>query len=388
MLAVLIVDLIVAGLIAVMAFWGFSRGLTVGTLALAGFGAGAVLGSRLAPLILHGGQSSTYAPEVALPGALLLGAVVAAVVERIGLRLHLHRRLDRLGAASPIAGALLGGCLGLVAAWLLGAVAIQVGSPGNQVRRSAILGRLDALLPPPGPAPAPAPKVAVSLPTFEGPPPAVGPADPRVTSSPGVRRAARSVVEIGVSGCGQAGIGSGWIAADGVVVTAGHVVVAGHAFRVRFKVGGETYPATPIWFDPRNDVGILRVPGVKGVPALPLVRGPRDGTPAAVLGFPLGRWKVRPARLGATSSTYVGHLSAGEPIGVSGNLYGRLITSFAGLGEPGNSGGPLVDGRGRVLTTVFGGPSAGRQYGYGVANAVVRSALRRAGPRVGTGPCP
>jgi len=381
--AVLIVDLIVAGLIAVMGIWGFSRGLTVTTLSLAGFGTGAVLGARLAPLVLHGGQSSTYAPEVALPGALLVGAVSAAVVE--GLAHRRHRRLDRL-SASPIAGALLGGCLGLVAAWLLGTVVMQVGSLGDQVRRSAILGRLDALLPPPGPPPAP--KVAYSLPTFEGPPPAVGPADPRVTGSPGVRRAARSVVEIEVSGCGHGGVGSGWIAADGVVVTAGHVVAGGHVFMVRFKVEGESYPATPIWFDPRNDVGILRVPGVKGVPALALVRDPKDGTPAAVLGFPLGRWKVRPARLGATSNTYTGHLSSAEPIGVSGNLFGRLITSFAGLGEPGNSGGPLVDRGGRVLTTLFGGFSTGRKYGFGVANAVVRSALRRAGPRVGIGPCP
>jgi len=379
---VLIVDLIVGGLIAVAVIWGFVHGLTVTTLALAGFGAGAVLGARLAPLLLHGGESSTYAPEVALPGALLVGALSAAVVERFGLRLR--RRLGGVGPASRIGGVLLGACLGLTAAWVLGSVALQVGSLGGQVRRSAILGRLDALLPPPGPAPAT--KVAYSLPTFAGPPPAVAPADPRVTGAAGVRRAGRSVVEIGGVACGHSGEGSGWVAADGVVATVAHVVAGGSVFMVRFKVGGKIYRGAPIWFDPRNDIAMLRVPGVKGAATLPLVRGPKPGTPAAVLGFPLGEWKVRPARLGATSSTYVGRLS-GELNGVSNNLYGRLITSFAGKAEPGVSGGPLVDGRGRVLTTLFAG-TVGGGYGWGVSNTLVRSALRRAGPRVGTGPCP
>ena len=121
------------------------------------------------------------------------------MVERFGLQLR--RRLGGLGPASRIGGVLLGACLGLTAAWVLGSVALQVGSLGGQVRRSAILGRLDALLPPPGPAPAT--KVAYSLPTFAGPPPAVAPADPRVTGAAGVRRAGRSVVEIGGVACGH-----------------------------------------------------------------------------------------------------------------------------------------------------------------------------------------
>jgi hypothetical protein len=45
-----------------------------------------------------------------------------------------------------------------------------------------------------------------------------------------------------------------------------------------------------------------------------------------------------------------------------------------------------VDRDGRVLTTVWGGRSD-RDGGFGVPNRFVRSALRHAGPRVGTGPC-
>jgi hypothetical protein len=42
----------------------------------------------------------------------------------------------------------------------------------------------------------------------------------------------------------------------------------------------------------------------------------------------------------------------------------------------GNSGGPIVDEQGRVLTTVFGGRTGlGPPGGYGVPNDAVRKAL-------------
>ncbi len=379
----LIVDLIVGGLIALMVGWGFSRGLTVTTLAMAGFAAGAVLGSRLAPLLLNGGLHSTYAPEVALPGALLLGALAAAVVERFGLRLR--HRLDRLGPANPVGGALLGACLGLVAAWMLGTVVMQVSSLGDQVRRSAILSRLDALLPPPGPAPVSEVASSDPFPTLEGPGPPVAALDPQVTREPGVRAATRSVVKISVLYCNHGKGGTGWIAADGIVATNAHVVAAEDVTSVRFRDRGPPYPATPIWFDPKNDIALLRVPGVKGVPALSLAGDPRAGSSAAMIGFPGGNWAVRPTRLGVTSRYIEGFLG-GHPLPreFSNKLFGRPITPFSGRAEPGNSGSPLVDGRGRVLTTAFGG---GHYNGLGVPNAFVRSALRRAGPPVGTGPC-
>jgi S1-C subfamily serine protease len=57
----------------------------------------------------------------------------------------------------------------------------------------------------------------------------------------------------------------------------------------------------------------------------------------------------------------------------------RTVTSFRGVVRHGNSGGPVVDGDGRVLTTVFastvGEKVAG---GYGVPNAIAAQALERA----------
>jgi hypothetical protein len=47
----------------------------------------------------------------------------------------------------------------------------------------------------------------------------------------------------------------------------------------------------------------------------------------------------------------------------------------------------MVDGQGRVLTTVFAATTRGPRGGYGVPNAVVRDALARASRPVSTGRC-
>lgn len=380
----LVVDLILGALIALTVIWGFWRGVTVTTLALAGFGAGAVLGARLAPLVLNGGLHSDYAPEVAIPGALVMGAVAAALVERLGLRLG--RRLDRLGRASPVAGALLGGALGLTAVWLLGTVAIEIDSLRDDARRSAILSRLDAVLTPPGPPLGLKVVYPDPFPTFRGTFPGLSPVVQIVTHAPGVVAATRRVLRVVKFGCNEAGTGSGWIAADGVVVTNAHVAAFAQILSVQFRGARHSYPATPIWFDPKNDIALLRVPGLQGLSPLTMAPDARAGTAGALIGFPLGRWAVRPARLGLTSRTIGGQLAPdGLPPEFSPDLFGRLITDFAGLAEPGSSGSPVVDRRGHVLVTAFAGGSGG---GFGVPDRFVRYALRHAGPQVGTGPCP
>ena len=64
------------------------------------------------------------------------------------------------------------------------------------------------------------------------------------------------------------------------------------------------------------------------------------------------------------------------------------VTALRGRVRSGNSGGPIVDDRGRVLGTVFAATASGGQRGgFAVPDTVVRSALAQAGGRVGTGPC-
>jgi S1-C subfamily serine protease len=164
-------------------------------------------------------------------------------------------------------------------------------------------------------------------------------------------------------------------------VTNAHVVAGEDDTVVQYRGTGPQLDATAIAFDPRDDVAVLRIPGLGGR-GLPLAPDPRPATPAAILGFPEdGPFDARSARLGPTE-TVLSHDAYGNgPVQ-------RSIASLRGLVREGNSGGPLVNGSGEVVTTVFaaavGAPAPG---GYGVPNAIVRSALARARGPVDTGPC-
>jgi hypothetical protein len=376
-------DWIIVVFTVLMALWGYSQGLIVGALSLAGFAAGAFLGSRLGPLLLAEGDESPYAPLFALGGALMVGGILASSLEVLGFRLR-HRLGNRLGALDGFGGSALLACLGLGLVWIGGAVALQ--TPGARelrepIQRSAILRALNEHLPPTGPILQAFARFD-PFPQITGPRPNVAAPDSRIARDREVRAAGRSVVRVLGTACGLGVQGSGWVADDGVVVTNAHVVAGQDDTTVQVDGEGTRHDAQAIWFDSRNDLAVLRVPGLSGVPALRVNGDAREGTSAAILGFPEnGPYHVEPGRLGHTATV------------ISQDAYGRgpvrrSITSLRGYVRQGNSGGPVVDGRGRVLTTIFAATvSDGGRSGYGVPDSVVSDALDRAGGAVDTGPC-
>ncbi|MGZ4350975.1 MAG: trypsin-like peptidase domain-containing protein, partial [Solirubrobacteraceae bacterium] len=144
------------------------------------------------------------------------------------------------------------------------------------------------------------------------------------------------------------------------------------------------HPARVLVFDPRNDIAVLQVPGLS-LPPLALAANPRPGTATAILGYPLdGAFDAEPGRMGQTET-----VDTQDAYGEGHVL--RSITALRGRVRPGNSGGPMVDGRGRVVATLFaaltGTPRAG---GFAVPNALVRADLKRArtaSVAVSTGRC-
>ncbi len=376
-------DWILLVLTLLMALWGYAQGLIVGALSLAGFAGGALVGSRLGPLLLADGSRSPYSPMFALLGALLLGALLAAGLELLGFRVR--RRLgERFGVLDGIGGAVLVGCLGLGLIWIAGAVALQV--PGvrelrEPIQRSAILRRLNAVLPPSGPL-----LNALArfdpFPRIDGPEADVRPPDSGVARDPQVRAAAGSVVKVLGTACGLGVQGSGWVAADGVVVTNAHVVAGQDDTTVQVGGEGNRHDADAIWFDVRNDLAILRSPGVSGTPALPLNVDAKAGTSAAILGFPEnGPYDARPGRLGSTETVLSQDAYGRGPVS-------RPMTAVRGRVRSGNSGGPVVDTAGRVVTTIFAvAVRAQPPTGVGVPDTIVRDALRKADDPVDTGPC-
>jgi S1-C subfamily serine protease len=376
-------DWIILAFTALMAVWGYSQGLIVGALSLAGFLFGAFIGSRVGPLILHGGSSSPYAPVFALVGAFLIGGLLATGLEVLGFQLR--RRLGHtLGVLDGIGGAVLIGAAGLVLVWVAGAVALQ--TPGARelrkaIQRSTIMQALNDTLPPSGPL--------LNLlarfdpfPQINGPAPNVPPPNSAIARDPDVQAAGHSTVRVLGTACGLGVEGSGWMGGRGVVVTNAHVIAGEDDTTVQLQGQGAKLDAQAIWFDPRNDLALLRVPALDSVRVLKLDVNSKPGISAAILGFPRnGPFDVEPARLGQTQTVQSQDAYGRGPVQ-------RLITSFRGKVRPGNSGGPVVDSRGRVVTTVFASGVGGTQRtGFGVPDSIIKDALARANGAVGTGAC-
>jgi S1-C subfamily serine protease len=375
-------DWLILVFVLAMGFWGYQQGLLVGALSLAGFALGAFAGSRLGPALLADGSESPYAPATALVGALLIGGIAAVSLEGVAhaIRARVLRR-DGAVVVDAAGGALLLAALALGLAWLFGAAALN--TPGAKdlrqaVQRSAILRALNDTFPPSGGLlnilNRIDPRVAIN-----GPSPGVGPPDSRLAQDPDVAGDEDSVVKVLGTACGLGVEGSGWVAAPGLVVTNAHVI-AGEDDTTVTPSGGSALDATPVHFDSTNDLALLRV-GSLDSPALRLVAEPASGTPGAVLGYPEnGSFTISPARLGATGTV------------ISQDAYGRgpvtrQMTALRGEIHSGNSGGPMVDGAGDVLTTIFAATTEGKPSGYGVPNEIVREALSDSDGEADTGPC-
>jgi putative serine protease PepD len=165
-------------------------------------------------------------------------------------------------------------------------------------------------------------------------------------------RSSRSVVEITTSGSTAAPFrgqgepraqGSGFVYdRDGTVVTNQHVVDGASTISIRFW-NGATHPAEVVGTDPSTDLAVLKVDAPKSL--------------------------LAPLRLGDSSALEVGDpvLAIGSPFGLEGTLTSGIVSALhrqmtapndftitdsiqtdAAINH-GNSGGPLLDARGRVV---------------------------------------
>lgn len=364
-----------------LALWGYRQGLIVGALTLLGFGVGAFLGSRVGPLLLSKGSHSPYAPLCAALGALLFGALMAVTVESfaLGLREKLVRK-PFLSAADGAGGAALIASVALGLAWVFGAVLLHAPSTARlraDIQQSVILRSLNDVLPPSGP-------LLNALDRVDPAPTVLGPAAPvaqpstKIASDPDVLHDSDSVVRVLSTACGLGIEGSGWVVEPDVVVTNAHVVAGSDDTTVTTQDGTEL-EATPIYYEPRQDLALLRVGSA--LPPLPISSERKEGEDGAVLGFPEnGPYSLAPARIGETRETISEDSYGNGPIE-------RTIVAMSGSVRSGNSGGPLVDPQGNVVGTVFAATTSGPRGGFAIPAEQVREALKHTVEESETGPC-
>jgi S1-C subfamily serine protease len=371
-------DLLIIVVALALAAIGYAQGFMVGAASLVGLAIGGIVGTRVTTAVVERAASdeaaSAYAPAIGLVVGLLITLVGAMAMQDLGARMRGKVRDAEIGGVDHLFGAVLMAIVGLLLAWVAAAAAIgvpQLRELRPQIFNSRVITQLNAVLPDAQPILG----LIASydpFPAFDGGSIVTDAPDAQLPRDPEVRNASRSVVRVIGSACGYQVTGSGWVVERGYVMTNAHVVGGQRDTGVQLTGKGDPIDADVVFFDRVNDLAVLRVDGLDLNPLVTRENVP-EGEAGVILGYPESRGFT------ATAARFSDERKVkGQDIYGDGS-FERLVTSFRGVVKHGNSGGPVVDGNGRVLTTVFastvGEKIAG---GYGVPNDLASQALEQA----------
>lgn len=362
---------------------GARTGFLSGAFSLAGVALGAILGSRLAPVLLSESEDPLFRAAITLACILAFAILGDALARSAGGALRSRLTGPATSTADGAGGAALGLALSMVLVWVGGLFALQMpplASLQPSIERSQILQTLNQRMPSQMVARAVA--QFDPLPELQGPEAKVPDPEAGIARDPQVLRAAESTVRVTGVACGYGVGGSGWVAAPETVVTNAHVVAGESITRVQVEGSGPSLPAEVRLFDRKNDVAILHVEDLEARPLQ--TASPRPGESAAVIGFPEnGPLDVQPGRTGDTRRVLSGDAYNQGPVE-------REVTSFRVNVRSGNSGGPAVNEDGQVVSTIFASRADSGSSGYGIPPSIVNQRLQTADARsepVSTGPC-
>ncbi len=197
--------------------------------------------------------------------------------------------------------------------------------------------------------------------------------------------ASKSVVTITTTGLSsgyspfsvpETGVGSGFVvSADGLILTANHVVAGGTSFTVTLPSGRQV-PATVVSTDPQHDVALIKAAATGLVP-LPLGDSSNltVGQLAIAVGSPLGTF------YDTVTNGIVSALNRSITVSETGS---RQQTQLTGLIQtdaainPGNSGGPLLDASGKVIGLIDAQASGAQGVGFAVPVNAAKALLSAA----------
>ncbi len=370
-------DWVLLVLVAAYAISGYWQGFVCGAFSTAGLLLGGLLGIWLTPRLFGEAQPSVWVSLGALFVVLVCATFGQAILSHVGGRIRDRITWQPARALDAIGGAALSVVAVLVVAWALGVAASGARLPWvtQEVRASEVLARVDQVMPPEAVRALQSFNEVVGTSVFPrylepfaperivevAPPPA------RVARDPQVAAAADAVVKLrGENACGRGIEGTAFAYAPDRLMTNAHVVAGVGDPHV--QVGEEELDARVVHYDPALDVAVLAVDGLDA-PYLRFDRTPKPpGTAAAVLGYPQdGPFDVRGARIRAQQRLR-------SPTIYDTGAVVREVYSVRSQIRPGNSGGPLVSLRGRVLGVIFAASVTDVDTGYALTADQVAAA--------------
>lgn len=190
-----------------------------------------------------------------------------------------------------------------------------------------------------------APQVSISVPTpvsgaLSEDTSATIPVPTAVSGSDPVAAVAASLAPSVIQVETDAGLGSGVVYGDGLIITNNHVIENANQIRVR-TADGRSFDAELLGTDPRNDIAVLSVGPGSGLPVAALAAGIdlNVGQVAVAIGSPFQ----------LSQTVTAGIVSAvNRPVANSVGGFNAMIQTDAPI-NPGNSGGALADSSGRVI---------------------------------------
>ncbi len=375
-----IVDIALIALLAVALAVGLSRGF----LATIGFFAGLALGAVAAYWVLpFVGQ---WVTDLAWRGPAMIGAGIALLVIGSGLGSAVgnffRRGADRIKLRVP--ERLLGGVVNVAAAALtisfVAGSLTPVGVPvvSAALGSSTVVRTIDDLTP----APVRGALADLRGTIFADGIPRLGeliqigpvPTTPSIAlDDPALTQAAQSVARISGTAyaCGITSSGSGFVVADGRVVTNAHVVAGVDTPLVELP-GRPAREGRVVYFDPVDDIAVISVDQLDAA-SLPIAQTLAVGSPAVVQGYPGG---------GPFTSGSAQILSEGTvpvPDIYDDSSAPRDIYALAGIVRPGNSGGPLLTTSGQVAGIVFARSDTDDNVGYAMTPAELEPVMAQMG---------
>jgi len=380
------VDVVVVVLALIAAVSGWRHGLAVALLSFVGVLGGAILGVRLAPLLVDSIQAPTTRIIVSIVVVVLLVALGETIGVFFGRKIRDRIRGESVLTIDSTLGAMVQAITLVVSAWLVALPLASASFPGlaASVRGSAVLKGVDSVMP------AQVRSLPAELRTlldrsgfpdvlspFQNTPiQQVGPPDPALLNLPVVSEVRGSVLKVHgrAPSCQRQLEGTGFVVAPQRVMTNAHVVAGTNETSVEIQTsrGTRELDAKVVSYDPEVDVAVLAVPNLDADP-LSFARAPaKAGDDAIILGYPLdGPYTISAGKVRD-------RIQLRGPDIYDAQTVTRDVYTVRAKVQSGNSGGPMISPDGHVLGVVFGAALDDSETGFVLTAPQVAAALAAA----------